>query len=96
MYIDIAKDAAMFVLDRLYKGDGVLNSYYIKGNSFGNAYSTDYSFLIWGLIELYQATYEAGYLDGAIKLTERVIEDFWDEENSGILFYSYHIIALSY
>ncbi len=87
-YIKIARDAAQFVLDHLYKGDGVLNSYYIKGNSFGNAYSTDYSFMIWGLIELYQATYEDKYLDGAIKLNERLIEEFWDDDDGGILFYS--------
>lgn len=87
VYIKIAKDAAQFVLDRLYKGDGLLSSYYIKGNSFGNAYSTDYSFVIWGLIELYQATYEDKYLDGALKLNERMIEDFLDEDG-GVLFYS--------
>jgi len=87
-YIDIAKDAAMFVLDHLYKGEGNLSSYYIKGNSFGNAYSIDYAFVTWGLIELYQATYEDGYLDGAIKLTKRIINDFLDEENGGVLFYS--------
>lgn len=87
VYIKIAKDAAQFVLDRLYKGDGLLSSYYIKGNSFGSAYSTDYSFVIWGLIELYQATYEDKYLDGALKLNERIIEDFWDDEG-GVFFYS--------
>ncbi len=87
-YIKIAKDTAQFVLDHLYKGNGVLSSYYIKGNSFGNAYSTDYSFMIWGLIELYQATYEDKYLDGAIKLNEKLIEEFWDDDDGGILFYS--------
>jgi len=86
-YIVIAKDAAGFILDHLYKGEGILNSYYIKGNSFGSAYSTDYAFLTWGLIELYQATYEDKYLEGAIKLNARILEDFWDEENDGILFY---------
>ena len=87
-YIKIAKDAAQFVLDHLYKGDGTLTSYYIKGNSFGTAYSTDYSFLTWGLIELYQATYENIYLDGAVKLNEKILEEFWDDERGGVFFYS--------
>ncbi len=87
-YIVIAKDATDFILEHLYKSDGTLSSYYIKGNSFGNAYSTDYSFFVWGLIELYQATYEDKYLDDAVKLNEKIIENFWDDTNDGILFYS--------
>jgi len=87
-YVLIAKEAATFILEHLYKEDGTLSSYYIKGNSFGNAYSTDYSFFIWGLIELYQATYEEEYLDKAIKLNGKIIDGFWDEENGGVLFYS--------
>lgn len=87
-YIDIAKNVAQFVLDHLYKGNGTMSSYYIKGNSFGNAFATDYAFMTWGLIELYQATYEDGYLDGAVKLNEKLLNDFWDNENAGVLFYS--------
>ena len=87
-YIDIAKDVAQFVLDHLYKGNGTMSAYYIKGNSFGNAFATDYAFMTWGLIELYQATYEDGYLDGAVKLNSKILTDFWDNENAGVLFYS--------
>lgn len=87
-YIKIAKDASEFVLDHLYKKEGRLNSYYIKGNSALDGFAADYAFMIWGLIELYQATYEEKYLDGAIKLNERLITDFWDEKGKGILFYN--------
>lgn len=87
-YIEIAKDVAQFVLDHLYKGSGSMSSYYIKGNSFGNAFATDYAFMTWGLIELYQATYEEKYLNGAVKLNSKILTDFWDDENAGVLFYS--------
>lgn len=87
-YVLIAKEATNFILERLYKGRDTLSAYYIKGNSFGQGYSTDYTYLIWGLIELYQATYEEEYLTEAIDLTEKLLEHFWDNESGGILFYS--------
>jgi len=87
-YILIAKEATNFVLEHLYKGRDILSAYYIKGNSFGQGYSTDYTYLIWGLIELYQATYEEEYLNEAIDLNKKLLDHFWDNESGGILFYS--------
>jgi len=43
----------------------------------------DYAFFIYGLIELYEATFEAGYLKTAIQLCEDSLRHFWDEENGG-------------
>ena len=87
-YILIAKEATNFILERLYKEKDTLSAYYIKGNSFGRGFSTDYSYFIWGLIELYQATYEEEYLARAISLNEKLLDFFWDNESGGILFYS--------
>jgi len=40
-------------------------------------------FLTWGLLELYETTFEARYLQSALDLNKRVIEYFWDEEDGG-------------
>jgi uncharacterized protein len=48
------------------------------------AYSTDYAFFIWGLIELYEATFEETYLAEAISLTETLLEDFWMTDAGGL------------
>jgi len=44
---------------------------------------TDYAFMAWGMIELYEATFETRYLRSALSLTEDMQEHFWDEEAGG-------------
>ncbi|TVQ03634.1 MAG: thioredoxin domain-containing protein [Balneolaceae bacterium] len=48
----------------------------------------DYVFSIWGLIELYNATFEPDYLDKAVRLQNRFDIDFFDEEHGGWYFTS--------
>ncbi|OPZ15805.1 MAG: hypothetical protein BWZ10_01659 [candidate division BRC1 bacterium ADurb.BinA364] len=43
----------------------------------------DYAFMIWGLIELYQATFEARYLADALNLASIMIARFWDDAHGG-------------
>jgi hypothetical protein len=50
-------------------------------------YLDDYSNFVWGLIELYEATFEASYLEEAINLNQTMIDLFWDETYGGF-FYS--------
>jgi uncharacterized protein YyaL (SSP411 family) len=87
-YIDIAENCANFIFESLYKEDGKLNSYYIQGKSSTSGYAIDYIYMVWGLIELYQATYNDDYLRKAEKLNNKVIEDFWDSKKPGIFLYS--------
>jgi uncharacterized protein YyaL (SSP411 family) len=46
----------------------------------------DYAFMILGLIELYQATFETRFLSEALALNEIQTADFWDEEKGGYYF----------
>ena len=39
----------------------------------------DYSFMVWGLLNLYEATFNVDYLSRAIGLMEVMVEDFSDE-----------------
>jgi hypothetical protein len=43
-----------------------------------DAFLSDYAFLIWGLIELYEATFDAKYLRKAIGFTKNMVDIFWD------------------
>jgi len=44
----------------------------------------DYAFLVWGLIELYEATFDATHLRFALELTDDMITHFWDKDGGGL------------
>ena len=85
-YLETAQAAANFVLTRLRTESGALLHRYRAGEAAIPGYATDYAYLIWGLIELYEATLESFYLRLARELMERFIEDFWDARQGGGFF----------
>ena len=78
-YIKEAIDAANFIHIYLQKSDGRLVKRYRQGHSGLDPHINDYAFMIWGLINLYEATFRTIYLSRALKLTEVMVEDFYDE-----------------
>jgi uncharacterized protein YyaL (SSP411 family) len=88
MYAQAARQAADFILDNMRTADGRLLHAYKDGRARFNAYLDDYACLIDGLIEVYQATFEIGYLDEALKLSERMIEQFFDAASGGFFYTS--------
>ncbi|MFX1410882.1 MAG: thioredoxin domain-containing protein [Promethearchaeota archaeon] len=87
-YLDSAKDAVEFIISKLRKPDGKLLHRYRDGKAEIEGFLTDYAFLIWGLIELYEATFEVKYLKLAIELNNIEIKDFWDIHRGGFYFTS--------
>jgi uncharacterized protein YyaL (SSP411 family) len=83
-YYQTARNAADFILQHLRRPDGRLLARYREGESLYPAYAADYAFLVWGLIELYQAGFEAKYLQTALELNDDLIKFFWDSENGGL------------
>ena len=43
----------------------------------------DYAFFVYGLIELYEATFKEKYLQAAADLTKTMVTKFWDDKNGG-------------
>jgi uncharacterized protein YyaL (SSP411 family) len=81
-YIQFAQSCASFVLENLVK-DGRLQSYWRDGASNIPASSDDYAYLIWGLIELYESTFDPLWLEKALLFTNSMNSLFWDESGGG-------------
>ena len=85
-YEEAARRAAEFILKNLKSADGRLLRRYRQGDAAYPGYLDDYAFLIWGLIELYEATFDVSYLRDAYALNEAMIDIFWDKQRGGLFF----------
>lgn len=85
-YAEAAGRAAAFLQTRLRREDGRLLARYRDGEAAYPGYLDDYAFLVWGLIELYEATFRLEYLKDALELNEEMLRLFGDENNGGLFF----------
>jgi hypothetical protein len=79
-YLEAAREAITFTLSRLKTPDGHLLHRFCKGEAAVTANLDDYAFLIWGLIDAYEAGFDAGHLREAIALQGIVDERFRDPD----------------
>ncbi len=86
-YAQAAEKAVEFIYSHLLRDDGRLLARYRDGETAIPAYADDYAFLGWGLLELYETTYNPEFLEKAIRLTEEILRLFWDKENGGLFIY---------
>jgi uncharacterized protein YyaL (SSP411 family) len=85
-YVQAAKRGADFVLKQLRGPDGRLLHRYREREAKITAHLDDYVFFVWGLIELYEATFEAQFLKTALELNETMLKHYWDEKAGGFFF----------
>lgn len=86
-YLDAAKKAASFILKNLRRQDGRLLARYREGSADYFGYLDDYAFLIWGLIELYEAVFDEKYISTATELADDMIKLFYDKNQKGFFLY---------
>lgn len=77
-YIDLAEEAADFVLGHLVQSSGRLYHCYKDEQAKFDGFLDDYAALIEGLCELYQARSNARHYQAAVELAERMQELFAD------------------
>ena len=82
-YTAAAENAAGFLLDTMRDDAGRLLHRYRNGDAAIRAHLDDYACLVWGLIELYETTFDVAWLRAAVELQEECVEHFWDAERGG-------------
>ncbi|MFN3533611.1 MAG: thioredoxin domain-containing protein [Candidatus Brocadia sp.] len=85
-YAHAAVCATDFILSALRQKDGTLLRRHRLGESAIPGYLDDYAYFVWGLIDLYEATFETKYLKIALELNKQMVENFWDEKGGGFFF----------
>ncbi len=77
-YLDIAENAARFIMNNLYKNKQLLRRY-CEGDARFRAGLDDYAFFIRALLSLYEAGLGFEWLEKAIELTEQLELSFKEE-----------------
>ncbi|MEN6328574.1 MAG: thioredoxin domain-containing protein [Syntrophomonas sp.] len=87
MYLQAARRAASFILGKLRRPDGRLLASYREGEAVYPAYLDDYAYMVYAMIELYEASYESEFLQTALDLNNDMLKYFGDDEAGGLFFY---------
>ena len=83
-HLAVAQRAARFLRDAMWDADRqVLRRRYADGEAAIDGYAEDYAFAIFGLLELFQADGDPGWLDWAGVLQLRQDALFWDAADGG-------------
>jgi len=82
-YAAAAARAADFVHARMFDRTGRLLHRYRENEAAVFASLDDYAFLIWGLSELYETTFETRYLSLALELLDHTLRHFRDDAGGG-------------
>jgi uncharacterized protein YyaL (SSP411 family) len=82
-YEAAARRTAQFLLDTMRDAEGRLLHRYREGEAGIQATLDDYAFLTWGLLELYETTFEPQWLRAAQEHLDASLDRFWDAEGGG-------------
>jgi uncharacterized protein YyaL (SSP411 family) len=77
------KSAAAFILNNMLTPQGHLLHSYSGGQPSATSLLDDYAFFVWGLLELYETTFDEKYLKTALDLNSGMVKFFMDEQNGG-------------
>lgn len=82
-YIDEAKRAARFIMDRLFDDKGVLHRDWRQGRRGVPGFAEDYAALAEGLLMLYRTTGDKYWLEQGRRLADTLLDRFLDREQGG-------------
>jgi len=80
---EAASKAAQFVLTKMRDSKGQLFHRFRDGELAIDAQATDYAFMVYGLMSLYQTTFDLTFAEEALNFQKQMDNNFWDEKNGG-------------
>jgi uncharacterized protein YyaL (SSP411 family) len=86
LYRKTAESAASFILSEMVDDRGNLLHRYRDGDAAIRGFADDYAYMVWGLLELYETTFQVQYIKDALALQKRMIDLFWDDVGGGFYF----------
>ncbi len=87
-YLKTAEKAASFVKEKLTSRDGRLYVRYRDGEATGTGYLEDYAYTVWAMLSLYEAAYDAVYLETAVNYADTMYRLFEDRGDGGLFLYA--------
>jgi uncharacterized protein len=81
-YVAAAEKTARFVLEKMHGPEGLVHTHR-AGRSHTPAHLDDYACLLAGLLDLYEATFDAAWIGCARALADEMIARFWDTGGAG-------------
>ena len=85
-YARSAALAVQFILKTMRRDDGILMHRFRENEVSIPAFLDDYAFLVWGLLELYETTFDVQYLKTARDLNQDMLDHFWDDKDGALFF----------
>jgi uncharacterized protein len=86
-FLQAAARAVDFVRTRLWDGRALRRSFK-DGLARFNGYLEDYGLIVGALVDIYEASFDPGYLEFARELAEVMLQRFADQDNGGFFFTS--------
>uniref|UniRef100_UPI0028A991A6 thioredoxin domain-containing protein n=1 Tax=Lacrimispora sp. TaxID=2719234 RepID=UPI0028A991A6 len=87
--LEAAKYAQAFIEKNLTSEKGRLFIRYREGQAVHDGQLDDYAFYAFGLLELYEASFDIKYLHIAAEISEKMLELFYDEVQGGFYMYAH-------
>ena len=85
-YLEAATRATQFILTQMTRDDGRLLHSWRHGQAKLDAYLDDYACLANALVSLYESGFDEQWIDQAMRLTQILLDHFYDKQDGGFFF----------
>ncbi len=86
-YLEAAKKAMRFIEENALDETYHLAVSFRNNIAKGTGTIDDYAFILWGLLDLYESTFDFNYIKKALAIYKVMVSEFYDKQNGGFWLY---------